>query len=102
MNTRHDTYAVAHGHHPHVVTLLNEAIARSDKTLLDEIESNVDIRLCAFHNWEAAGRPAGDDVQFWLAAEKQLAAEAQDARGHGNSQDADRHSAIHHPHSLKL
>jgi hypothetical protein len=30
------------------------------------------IRLRAYENWEAAGKPAGDGVQFWLAAEKEL------------------------------
>jgi hypothetical protein len=31
------------------------------------------IRLCAYRKWEAAGRPAGDSVQFWLEAERELA-----------------------------
>jgi hypothetical protein len=32
------------------------------------------IRLRAYERWEAAGRPEGDGVQFWLEAEKELAA----------------------------
>jgi hypothetical protein len=31
-----------------------------------------DIRLCAYCKWEAAGRPGGDGVNFWLEAEKEL------------------------------
>jgi hypothetical protein len=30
------------------------------------------IRLRAYLKWEAAGRPAGDDVRFWLEAEREL------------------------------
>jgi hypothetical protein len=32
------------------------------------------IRLCAYTKWEAAGRPLGDGVQFWLEAEQDLLA----------------------------
>lgn len=66
------------------------------------MELRVDIQLCAFHKWEAAGKPIGDGVQFWLEAENELAAENEDVWGRGNSQDADRHSGIRHPHSLKM
>jgi hypothetical protein len=31
-----------------------------------------EIRLRAYERWEADGKPAGDGVQFWLAAEKEL------------------------------
>jgi hypothetical protein len=34
-----------------------------------------DIRLRAYLKWEAAGRPKGDGVLFWLEAEKELQAE---------------------------
>jgi hypothetical protein len=34
------------------------------------------IRLRAYEKWEAAGRPGGDGVQFWLEAEKELTAAA--------------------------
>ena len=34
--------------------------------------SEEDIRLCAYCKWEAAGRPSGDGVNFWLEAEKEL------------------------------
>lgn len=31
-----------------------------------------DIRLRAYEKWEAAGRPNGDGIQFWLQAEQEL------------------------------
>jgi hypothetical protein len=31
-----------------------------------------DIRLLAYRKWEQAGRPPGDGVEFWLAAEAEL------------------------------
>jgi len=31
-----------------------------------------EIRLRAYLSWEAAGKPPGDDVIFWLKAEKEL------------------------------
>jgi hypothetical protein len=34
--------------------------------------SDEDIRLCAYQKWEAAGKPTGDGVQFWLEAEQEL------------------------------
>ncbi len=34
------------------------------------------IRLCAYHKWESAGKPAGDGVHFWLEAERELRAVA--------------------------
>jgi len=36
--------------------------------------SDEDIRICAYQKWEAAGKPAGDGVQFWLEAEQELVA----------------------------
>ena len=30
------------------------------------------IRLCAYQKWEAAGKPSGDGIQFWLEAVKEL------------------------------
>jgi len=59
------------------------------------------IRLCAYRNWEVAGKPSSDGIPFWLDAEKELTAE-KEVSGRGNSQDADRHSEIRHPHSLKM
>jgi hypothetical protein len=34
--------------------------------------TKVEIRLSAYLKWEAAGKPAGDGVKFWLEAEKEL------------------------------
>ena len=31
------------------------------------------LRVSAYQKWEAAGKPAGDGVQFWLQAEKEAA-----------------------------
>jgi Protein of unknown function (DUF2934) len=31
-----------------------------------------EVRLRAYQKWEAAGKPAGDGVNFWLAAEREL------------------------------
>jgi hypothetical protein len=35
-----------------------------------------DIRLRSYLLWEAAGRPVGQDLEFWLRAEADLEAEA--------------------------
>jgi hypothetical protein len=134
MNTRYDNHAsFAHGDRSHPVSLLSAAVATADKALIGALAVREDIQLCAFHKWEAAGRPSGDGVQFWLEAEKELSeartdksvdrdgrsldhsietpaaqenAKALDASvdnwGRGNSQDADRHRGVKHPHSLKL
>jgi hypothetical protein len=78
-----------------------------------ELVSDVDIRLCAYQKWEAAGKPAGNGVQFWLSAEQEL--QAAHHHDHGNheeakkhatsaqdhSQDADRHSKTAHQQSQK-
>ena len=127
MNTRYDTHApFAHGHRSHPVSLLSAAVATADKEIIDALAMHEDIQLCAFHKWEAAGMPTGDGVRFWLEAEQELAegarekvaarddrhpdhamekpavGEKEDTSGRGNSQDADRHSGIRHPHSLKM
>jgi len=35
-----------------------------------------EIKVAAYQKWEKAGRPAGQDMQFWLDAEAQLRASA--------------------------
>jgi len=30
------------------------------------------VRLCAYAKWEAAGKPGGDGIRFWLEAESEL------------------------------
>jgi hypothetical protein len=34
--------------------------------------SEENIRLHAYHRWDAAGRPGGDGLKFWLEAEQEL------------------------------
>lgn len=42
-----------------------------------------EIRQRAYYNWEVAGCPCGDGVEFWLQAEAELQREAQaEAEGH--------------------
>jgi hypothetical protein len=36
------------------------------------IVSDEEIRVRAYQKWEAAGRPAGDGMRFWLEAEREL------------------------------
>lgn len=31
-----------------------------------------DVRLTAYQNWEAAGKPGSDGIKFWLEAEREL------------------------------
>lgn len=45
---------------------------KEEPTILDNIEETV--RERAYLLWEAAGRPEGDGVEFWLRAEEELSA----------------------------
>lgn len=45
---------------------------KEEPTILDNIEDS--IRERAYLLWEAAGRPDGDGVEFWLKAEEELSA----------------------------
>ena len=51
-------------------TLSNAAVADSDHD--GKLAFLNDIRLSAYQKWEAAGKPNGDGVQFWLEAEQEL------------------------------
>ena len=74
MDTHHNDHELlAHGHRSHPVTLLSAAVASADSSLIDALEQRDDIQRCAFHKWEAAGKPTGNDVRFWLEAESELA-----------------------------
>ena len=42
------------------------------RQLVDASSHEDEIRPLAYRKWEEAGRPAGDGVQFWLAAEKEI------------------------------
>jgi len=46
-------------------------IIRSKPGKLEPISEH-EIRLRAYRNWESAGRPNCDGVQFWLAAQHEL------------------------------
>ncbi len=46
--------------------------AGDDKEHNAQLVSAENIRLCAYRKWEAAGKPTGDSVQFWLEAEQEL------------------------------
>ena len=48
------------------------AVASGDKGRKAPLVSEEAIRVCAYRKWESAGKPTGDDVQFWLAAEQEL------------------------------
>jgi hypothetical protein len=47
-------------------------IMTDGKTKRSKPLSDDEIRLCAYRKWEAAGKPSGDGVQFWLAAKQEL------------------------------
>ena len=42
------------------------------RQLADASSHEDEIRSLAYRQWEAAGCPAGDGVQFWLAAEIEI------------------------------
>lgn len=48
------------------------ADASGDNDHNGKLVSDEDVRLCAYLKWEAAGKPAGDGVRFWLEAEHDL------------------------------
>lgn len=53
-------------------TTIPTAVATSANDHKGKLVSEEDIRLCAYQKWEAAGKPTGDGVQFWLEAEQEL------------------------------
>jgi len=70
-------------HHPKLATLAHAGpgkptistkavVASGDNDHDGKLVSDEDIRLCAYQKWEAAGKPAGDGVRFWLQAEQEL------------------------------
>jgi hypothetical protein len=80
MNTNQDNHALTHDHQTNPVSLLRANIAASDNALLHSLDLHEDIQNLAYHKWQAAGRPGGDGVHFWLKAEQELA-EHELARG---------------------
>jgi hypothetical protein len=53
-------------------TATKAVVASGDKDHNGKVVSDENIRLCAYQKWEAAGKPAGDGVQFWLEAQQEL------------------------------
>ncbi|MCS3762570.1 DUF2934 domain-containing protein [Bradyrhizobium centrosematis] len=43
------------------------------------------VRARAYELWEQAGRPAGQDLEFWLEAERQIEDEREERKGPGPS-----------------
>jgi hypothetical protein len=88
---------------PTALTIEEQSFAASINVVRGAQVIPVDaIRCFAYQKWETAGKPDGDGIPFWLEAENELATGKQDTSGRGNSQDADRHSRIRHPRSLKM
>lgn len=53
-------------------TSTKAVVPSAGKNQTGHLVSDVEIRLCAYRKWEAAGKPAGNGVPFWLAAEQEL------------------------------
>jgi Protein of unknown function (DUF2934) len=52
-------------------TSTKAAVGSRDNERRVKSVSDEDMRLCAYRKWEAAGKPTGDGVQFWLEAEQE-------------------------------
>jgi len=72
MTHHHKRATLAHAGPGKPTTPTEAAVASSDNDHTGKLVSDEDIRLCAYQKWEAAGKPAGDGVQFWLEAEQEL------------------------------
>jgi hypothetical protein len=68
----HKHAALAHAGPGKLTTPTQAAVASSDNDHNGDLVSDEDIRLCAYQKWEAAGKPAGDGIHFWLEAEQEL------------------------------
>jgi hypothetical protein len=55
---------------PTILTKATGVLSDSDQNA--KLDSEEEIRVCAYHKWETAGKPTGDGVQFWLEAEQSL------------------------------
>ena len=51
-------------------TVSNAGVTSSDNDDNGKVAWYEGIRICAYRKWEAAGKPTGDGVQFWLEAEQ--------------------------------
>ena len=69
----HKVASLEHSDSAKPTTSTKASIVTSDDP--GKLASDQDIRLCAYQKWEAAGKPTGDGVQFWLEAEQELVAD---------------------------
>lgn len=72
MTQHHSKQATLAHAGPGKTTTPPAAVAASANDHIGKLVSDEDIRLCAYQKWEAAGKPTGDGIQFWLAAEQEL------------------------------
>lgn len=73
MRTHHSRNSVAMKSDSTIVSPTKQAtITDGEKYQSTSPISSDDIRLLAYKNWEKAGKPAGDGIQFWLEAEHEL------------------------------
>ena len=73
MTRHHHKHAtLAHAGPGKPTTPTKAAFASGDSVHNGKLVSDEDIRLCAYQKWEAAGKPTGDGVQFWVEAEQEL------------------------------
>jgi len=73
MTQHHRKHAAsAHACQDKSTTPTKAAVASSDNGHNGQVVCEK-IRLCAYQRWEAAGKPSGDGVRFWLEAEQELA-----------------------------
>ncbi len=73
MTQHHHKHAtLAHAGTGKPTTPTKADVASGDNDNKGKSVSDECIRICAFQKWEAAGKPSGDGVQFWLEAEQKL------------------------------
>jgi hypothetical protein len=73
MHTQHRKHATSPQPAPaQAKTTTQAVIALSETNHKGKVVATEDIRLCAYRKWESAGKPAGNGIQFWLEAEKEL------------------------------
>jgi hypothetical protein len=68
---RKKTATVAHSSFSKPVSE-SKPVAAGDPAPNGRVVSEEAVRLRAYQRWEAAGRPGGDGVKFWLEAEQEL------------------------------
>ena len=44
----------------------------SEQVQKGKTKSQEAVRVCAYQKWEAAGKPKGDGVNFWIEAEQEV------------------------------